>query len=545
MALAREDLAAALLRGAVKLHEGYTPAGERLDWSMDCREVLLSGEPLLLAARALWEAVRGYSPAAVGGVTLSADPLVIALLLAALEDGVPMKAFLIRKKPKEYGMRKLIEGPPLDPGTRVVVVDDLVGAGDTAEWAVDVLGRQGIAVSAVGTLIDFQRGARQRLEHRGVDLVALCTLQDLGFLPRWSSRPLETSRRWRWAPLNARLDARLAEARHSAPAWNADGTVMYAGSDQGYLAAFSAATGTRAWHNTLGGTRAGVSAAPLVLPGRVICGALDGAVYCLAADTGRLLWQAGLGDYVVAAACADAAAGRVFAGTGRTDGTGGVHALDLADGRLLWHLPTSDPVESGPWHETAADLVVCGSTGGVLAAVTGAGGHPVWQARLDGPLRGRVTGDGQGSVFAVSDGGALHAVDAESGSIRWRRALARTAAASPLCVAGLVIAGSGDHLVAFDRADGEIRWAAAVGGRVTEPACLAGHGAIAAGSTDGGVYLIETATGDIRARYETGGPVLARPAAHGDLVCVVSGDRCLHLLAVAAAAGRTEGEACP
>lgn len=533
------DLLTALLRHAVKLRAGYSPSGEQLDWFMDCREVLLSGWPLQAAARALWNALRGYSPAAVGGVTLSADPLVAAVLQAALQDGISMNAFLIRKTPKEYGLRKLVEGPPLVAGSRVIVVDDIVGRGDTANWAVDVLEYQGVHVCAVAAVMDFQRGGRQRLERRAIDLITLFTLRDLGLLPRQIPSPLEMRRRWRWAPLNVRA----AEPRRSAPSWNAEGTAVCVGDDRGHLAAFHAEAGIRSWRHAIRGAGCSVTAAPLSIKERVVCGARDGYTYCLDEATGRLLWESQLGEYIVATPCADPTGERIFIGSGLIGGSGCLVALALDTGQCLWHRPESDPVECSAWYEAARDLVVYGSNGGLLVGAAAADGHPVWSADLGAPLRGRVTGDREGAVFAISDGGTLHAIDTATGTVRWRRALARVNASSPLCIENMVIAGSGNHLICFDRRDGEVRWIAAVGGQVKEPSHLPRYGAVVAGSTDGTLYLVDATTGGILTRYATGGSIVARAAVYASLVCVPSDDRCLHMVEVTVSSdsGQAEG----
>ncbi len=70
----------ALLNEGVKLGDGYGKDGKLLGWIIDCREVLLHNDYLKLAGRLLWELLKPYAPQIIGGSTMSAEPLIIAVL---------------------------------------------------------------------------------------------------------------------------------------------------------------------------------------------------------------------------------------------------------------------------------------------------------------------------------------------------------------------------------------------------------------------------------------------------------------------------------
>jgi len=73
--------------------------------------------------------LQGIDVAAIGGPTLGADPMVAAVALLSSQTGRPLKAFIVRKEAKAHGMQKMIEGPTIQPGDKVVMVEDVITTG--------------------------------------------------------------------------------------------------------------------------------------------------------------------------------------------------------------------------------------------------------------------------------------------------------------------------------------------------------------------------------------------------------------------------------
>ena len=86
---------------ALKLGQGVGRDNKPYQWMIDCRELLLGGPYLQYAARLLWERIKKHQPDFVGGMTLAANPLTIAILYESRLDNQPVNGFLIRKEPKE------------------------------------------------------------------------------------------------------------------------------------------------------------------------------------------------------------------------------------------------------------------------------------------------------------------------------------------------------------------------------------------------------------------------------------------------------------
>jgi orotate phosphoribosyltransferase len=173
----RADLLAAIradaiVRGAVTLS-----SGARADWYIDLRRVLLSGPTARLAGRVMLDLTAGLDFAAVGGLTLGADPVAAAMIHAAAERGRALDAFIVRKAEKTHGLQRRIEGPDV-AGRRVLAVEDTSTTGNSVLTAVAALAEAGAAVAAVAVVVD--RGARRAVERRGLPYLAAFDLAELG-----------------------------------------------------------------------------------------------------------------------------------------------------------------------------------------------------------------------------------------------------------------------------------------------------------------------------------------------------------------------------
>lgn len=120
----------------------------------------------------------GWTPDAVGGLTLGADPIACAISYASATSATPLRAFTVRKEPKTHGTGNLIEGP-FRAGDRVVVIEDTITTGNSARKAIDAVRSEGGTVVGVLALVDRQEGGREALETAGVPVVVLTTADDI------------------------------------------------------------------------------------------------------------------------------------------------------------------------------------------------------------------------------------------------------------------------------------------------------------------------------------------------------------------------------
>jgi len=173
----RAELLAAIKAKAVIRGDFILSSGQRADLYVDLRQVLLDGRLAPLAGRVMLGLTWDLGYEAVGGLTMGADPVATAVMHAAARRGTPIDAFVVRKKEKEHGLQRRIEGPDV-AGRRVLAVEDTSTTGASPLAAVDALLEADAVVVGVAVLVD--RGAREPVTERGLPFRAAYDLSDLG-----------------------------------------------------------------------------------------------------------------------------------------------------------------------------------------------------------------------------------------------------------------------------------------------------------------------------------------------------------------------------
>jgi orotate phosphoribosyltransferase len=156
-------------------------SGRESDFYFDGKQTTLHSEGGYLTGKLFYEAIRDVEGVqAVGGITLGADPIATATSLAALLAGQKMHAFIIRKEPKGHGTGQWLEGRKnLPPGTRVIIVEDVVTTGGSSMKAVRRAEEEGLKVLGIVTLVDREEGGRENIEAEGYWLKALFVKSEL------------------------------------------------------------------------------------------------------------------------------------------------------------------------------------------------------------------------------------------------------------------------------------------------------------------------------------------------------------------------------
>lgn len=174
-ALARRIAEASLLRGSFTLRSGRTSTYYLDKYLFSTRPEVLRDLGVLFSERiARIAAEEGAPIGRLAGAELGGIPLVT---VASLQTGLP--SIFVRNAKKGYGTAKQLEGR-LEPGDRVVFVEDVATTGGQALEAVGVLREAGADVRAIICTIDRQEGARENVEGAGVRFEALFTKTDLG-----------------------------------------------------------------------------------------------------------------------------------------------------------------------------------------------------------------------------------------------------------------------------------------------------------------------------------------------------------------------------
>ena len=159
-------------------------SGKRSSFYVDARRTTMTAEGLELIGELAMDRVahRGWTPRAAGGLTLGADPVAYAIALAARRRGLSIDAFTVRKQAKAHGAGRRIEGG-FEPGAAVLVVEDVITTGASAQEAIVAVESEGGRVLGVLAVLDRQEGGRDTLERLGFTVEALVTASDLGLTP--------------------------------------------------------------------------------------------------------------------------------------------------------------------------------------------------------------------------------------------------------------------------------------------------------------------------------------------------------------------------
>ncbi len=160
----RQRLLALLRDRALTRESVVLSSGRRSSYYVDARQVLLDPEGAQLAGRLGYQALAPHGPAAVGGLTLGADPLVCAVTAAAWIDGHRWTGFFVRKEAKKHGLQNWIEGPFIEEGAPVAVVYDTLTTGGSIIDAIHTARKAGGEVIAALVVIDREEGGREAVE---------------------------------------------------------------------------------------------------------------------------------------------------------------------------------------------------------------------------------------------------------------------------------------------------------------------------------------------------------------------------------------------
>ena len=180
MTSAREQLIEHIKADAV-FHGDFTlTSGRKASFYVDLRRVSLDHRVAPLIGQVMLDLIAEVPDvAAVGGLTMGADPIATSILHAGAARGVPVDAFVVRKEPKDHGRGRQVEGPDV-AGKRVVVVEDTSTTGGSPLKAIEALQRAGAEIAAVAVVVDRSTGAREAIEGAGHRYLAALDLADLG-----------------------------------------------------------------------------------------------------------------------------------------------------------------------------------------------------------------------------------------------------------------------------------------------------------------------------------------------------------------------------
>src|SRR6202161_882392 len=153
MSTARQELLEVLARKSFRLGDFQLSSGGTSDYYIDCRTTTLDARGAQLVGEVFLDQIReqGWEADAVGGLTMGADPIVVAV---AGTSGT-MHGFLVRKAEKQHGTGQRIEGFR-EKGAQVVIVDDVCTTGSSTVQAIEAAREFGFEIVGVMCLVERQ-----------------------------------------------------------------------------------------------------------------------------------------------------------------------------------------------------------------------------------------------------------------------------------------------------------------------------------------------------------------------------------------------------
>jgi orotate phosphoribosyltransferase len=168
-----------LIKERAYRHGQFTlSSGQETEHYVNCKPVTLSCEGNALLSLLMIEEIEREA-VAVGGLTLGADPLVCGVAQRAYYSSHRhVDALIIRKNPKGYGTKEVIEGNKPPKGSVVTVLEDVTTTGSSAIKAVNVLRDAGYIVNRVVAIVDRQENHKV-WENNNLEFVSLFKLEDI------------------------------------------------------------------------------------------------------------------------------------------------------------------------------------------------------------------------------------------------------------------------------------------------------------------------------------------------------------------------------
>jgi orotate phosphoribosyltransferase len=163
-------------RGHIKL-----ASGRESDFYFDLRPTTIHPAGATCVGELICDALEGMPVDFIGGLEMGAVPIATSVVIASHRRGGNLQAFFVRKKPKDHGAKKLVEGLPKGEtlkGRNVVVVEDTTTTGGSSIQAVRALREEGANIVLVLTIVDRQEGAKENFEAEKLEFRALYTADE-------------------------------------------------------------------------------------------------------------------------------------------------------------------------------------------------------------------------------------------------------------------------------------------------------------------------------------------------------------------------------
>ncbi len=179
----KQALIALVRQKALKFGQFTLASGKKATYYLDGKQVTLDAAGARLVAEGLLDLLAAEGmPAAVGGMSIGADPITAAVVTMSAVRGTPLAGFMVRKEAKGHGTNQYLEGP-VQPGQTAVIVEDVVTTGGSSLQAIERAEGFGLKIVGVLAIIDRMEGGAEAFAQRGYKFASLLSIRDFGIEP--------------------------------------------------------------------------------------------------------------------------------------------------------------------------------------------------------------------------------------------------------------------------------------------------------------------------------------------------------------------------
>ena len=151
-------------------------SGRSSGFFFDMKRTMFDPEGASLAAELLFDRIKDDTVDAVGGLETGAIPIVAAVCARSWPQK-PINGFFVRKATKGHGTDQRIDGL-LEPGSRVILFEDVTTTGGSAMQAADAVRERRCAIVKIIAIVDRLEGAAQNFRDAGIAFESLYTWHD-------------------------------------------------------------------------------------------------------------------------------------------------------------------------------------------------------------------------------------------------------------------------------------------------------------------------------------------------------------------------------
>ena len=184
----KQQLMALVRQKSLKFGQFTLASGRKATYYLDGKQVTLDPTGARLVGEGMLDLLGGTTmasgavlsmPAAIGGMSIGADPITAAVVTMSAVRGTPLMGFMVRKEPKGHGTNQYLEGP-VEPGMTAVIVEDVVTTGGSSLLAIDRAEQFGLKIVGVAAIIDRMEGGAEAFTGRGYPFASLLSIRDFG-----------------------------------------------------------------------------------------------------------------------------------------------------------------------------------------------------------------------------------------------------------------------------------------------------------------------------------------------------------------------------